>query len=220
MDHYVIAIDGVSGSGKSSTAKKAAEILNILYLDTGAMYRSLTYCCQKKKIPFSDESGVIGLGETLNYNFSEDGAIIVNDQDLSKVIREPQVSSQVSDYCAIPGVRKHIVAIQRKIGSIRSSVLEGRDIGTVVFPDTKFKFFFWASPEIRAQRRLKELQEKGISADFEEVKQNLLERDEKDSSRNHSPLIQAKDADFVDTSTMTFDDQVKIIVDKVTQTCT
>jgi cytidylate kinase len=219
MDKYIIALDGVSGSGKSSTAKKVAEILDILYLDTGAMYRAVTFSCQKNDISFTEAEKVVRLTETLQFDFSEKGNILVNNEDLSAAIRKPEVSQQVSDYCSIPDVRKLLVNIQREIGSSRSSVLEGRDIGTVVFPDARFKFFLWGTPEVRAQRRIRELKQQGITAGYQEVLDNLLERDEKDTTRKHGPLIKADDAEFIDTTNLRFEDQVRIIVDKVTLTC-
>lgn len=213
--NYIIAVDGVSGSGKSSTARTVAKQLGILYLDTGAMYRAVTYLCQSRGIPFTAPEKVSNLTSTMQFDFSPNGAILVNGQDLSVEIRSPQVSSQVSDYCTIPQVRQQLVDIQRKIGSTRSSILEGRDIGTVVFPDAKFKFYLWASPEVRAKRRLTELTSSGVSADYQGVLKNLQERDQKDSSRKHSPLVQAEGAKFIDTSDLSFDEQVKLIVDVV-----
>ncbi|MBF0432396.1 MAG: (d)CMP kinase, partial [Fibrobacteria bacterium] len=185
-NHYTIALDGVSGSGKSSTAKRVAERLNILYLDTGAMYRAVTYLCQQANIPFTDIKAVADFTNQLDFNFTDEGNICVNGDDLSYPIRTPKVSAQVSDYCTIPRVREVLVDLQRKIGNTRSSILDGRDIGTVVFPNSKFKYFLWASPEVRAKRRLLELQVKGITAEYDEILKNLEERDQKDSSRAHS----------------------------------
>jgi cytidylate kinase len=220
MENYIIALDGVSGSGKSSTAKRVAEKLDIQYLDTGAMYRALTFLCQRIKIPFTNTTEVIRLSKTLQFDLSLGETLIVNKEDLSHQIRRPEVSAQVSDYCTIKEVREVLVRIQRQLGNSRSSIMDGRDIATVVFPEAKFKFFLWASPEVRAERRLKELKQKGISSSYEEVLLNLQERDKKDSSRKHSPLAQAEDAEFLDTSGLSFNDQVKMIVDKVTKTCT
>jgi cytidylate kinase len=213
---FIIAIDGVSGAGKSSTAKAVAKALNILYLDTGAMYRAVTYLCQEKGIPPSDSDKVAQIARNTVIQFGEAGAVFANGADVSRAIRTPQVSAQVSDYCAIPEVRQFLVACQREIGASRSSVLDGRDIGTVVFPDAQFKFYLFATPEIRAKRRLKELKEKGIKSDYRTILANLHERDSKDSTRRHGPLQQAVDAEFIDTTNMDFSDQVKLIVNRVT----
>jgi len=220
MEHYVIALDGVSGSGKSSTAKKVAEILDILYLDTGAMYRAVTHLCQENNILHTEPEKVIQLTKTLRFDLSPEGHILVKDEDLSHAIRQPRVSEQVSDYCMIPEVRELLVNTQREIGSSRSSILEGRDIGTVVFPEARFKFFLWATPEVRAKRRVRELKEKGVPADYQEVLHNLIARDEKDSCREYGPLMKAKKSEFIDTSNLNFEEQVRKIVDRVSLACT
>ncbi|MFC1584497.1 (d)CMP kinase [Fibrobacterota bacterium] len=219
MDQYVIALDGVSGSGKSSTARRAAEVLDILYLDTGAMYRTVTHLCQKNNIPPTNLHKATEFTRNLQFDVSANGQFLVNGEDVSGLIRLPRVNEEVSDYSAIPGVREIVVDIQREIGNSRSSILEGRDIGTVVFPDAKFKFFLWASPEVRTERRIRELQENGILADYKEVLANLNERDRKDSSRRHSPLTKAEDSIFIDTSHLNFEQQVRKITDMVSRIC-
>ncbi len=213
-EHYIIAVDGVSGSGKSSTSKAVAKALGITYLDTGAMYRTLTWYCQQRGIPASDAKNVSSLAEQLQLKFQDD-KIFADNEDVTLAIRDTKVSSEVSDYCAIPHVRELMVVKQREIAKQQSSILDGRDIGTVVFPKARFKFYLWASPTVRAERRTAELKAKGLPAVFDDVLRNLMERDNKDSNREHSPLKQARDAEMLDTSNMTFEDQVKKIVEKV-----
>lgn len=212
---FVIALDGVSGSGKSSTAKAIAQKLGLSYLDTGAMYRALTYFCLEQNIDPSHVKAIASVARTLSFEFPSLGQVIVNGKNLSQVIRTPQVSSQVSLYCQAAEAREVLVDLQRKAASTSNSILDGRDIGTVVFPHTPYKFFIYATPEIRAERRLKELRESGIECTYDEVLQNLIERDEIDKNREISPLKQADDAHLVDTSHMTFDEQVEYIIQKI-----
>jgi cytidylate kinase len=212
---YIIALDGVSGSGKSSTAKAVAKELSIVYLDTGAMYRAVTHLAQEACISWVEEEKVTQLASSLQFELDSQGNLKVNGQDLSHAIRTPRVGNEVSDYCKILGVRQALVRIQQEIGSQTSSILDGRDIATVVFPNAQYKFYLWANPEVRAERRFKELKEKGMVTTYEEVYQNLVLRDEKDSTREHSPLQKVEDAELIDTSNLTLEEQVRKIVDKV-----
>ena len=213
--HYIVAIDGVSGSGKSSTAKTVARQLGILHLDTGAMYRGVTFLALEKGLKPAqiDEISEMVLG--LDWHADTSGKLTVGGRDLSREIRTDPVSSAVSDFARIPEVRHALVPIQRKIGMRQSAVVEGRDMATVVFPDARFKFFMDASPEVRAQRRVRELVSLGLPADYEQVLGNLQERDHKDSGREHSPLTLSPDAQVIDTSGLTFEGQVAIIVDRI-----
>jgi cytidylate kinase len=213
--HYIIALDGVSGSGKSSTAKTVAKELGILHLDTGAMYRAVTFLAEEMAVSPQDTVGLDNLLAGLVWEVDAVGRLKVNGRDLSEVIRSPEVSARVSDYARLSQVRKALVPVQRSIGMRQSSVVEGRDMATVVFPDARFKFFMSASPEIRAKRRVMELQSLGLPSDYGEVLRNLLDRDGKDSSRAHSPLFMAPDAVEIDTSGLTFEKQVAIIVAQV-----
>lgn len=210
--HYLIAIDGVSGSGKSSTAKTVARQLGILHLDTGAMYRAVTYLAQRKGVPAANAEAAAALARGLVFEVDADGVLLVDGTNLGDAIRTAEVSGAVSDFAKIGAVREALVESQRRIGRRQSAVVEGRDMATVVFPDARFKFFMSASPEVRAMRRVKELAGLGIHADFEEVLKNLVERDAKDSGRDHSPLAKASGAMEIDTSGLTFADQVAIIV--------
>jgi len=213
--HYIVAIDGVSGSGKSSTAKTVARELGILHLDTGAMYRAVTYLAQQRGLSAAQVPEIVALAVSLQLDVDANGVLRVDGKDLSGEIRSAAVSASVSDFAKIPGVRHALVESQRRIGHRQSAVVEGRDMATVVFPEARFKFFMGASPEVRAARRVRELQALGHAADFGEVLKNLSERDAKDSGRAHSPLAKAADAIEIDTSNLTFPEQVAIIVSHV-----
>jgi cytidylate kinase len=215
MSDFIVAIDGVSGSGKSSTAKAVAKDLQILHLDTGAMYRAITFLALKSEVGPDQAEALAALTTHVDIDLDEKGRLRIDGMDLSKEIRSPEVNGAVSDYAKVPQVREILVGIQRRIGSRRSLVAEGRDMGTVVFPEAQFKFFMWASPEVRATRRVIELEAMGMTVDYDEVLKNLADRDAKDSSRDHSPLLKAKDAIEIDTSRLTFPEQVAIITSHV-----
>lgn len=215
MKNFIVAIDGVSGSGKSSTAKAVAKELKVLHLDTGAMYRAITFLALRSEVPPTNTEALAALTAHVNMDLDEHGRLWIDGMDLSKDIRAPEVNAAVSDYARISEVRNILVAIQRDIGSRRSLVAEGRDMGTVVFPEARFKFFMWASPEVRATRRVIELEAMGLPCDYDEVLKNLSDRDAKDSGRTHSPLMKAPDAIEIDTSRLTFPEQVAIITSHV-----
>lgn len=215
--HFVVAIDGVSGSGKSSTAKTVAKELGILHLDTGSMYRAVTFLALEKGLKPEEIGEIRAMVNDLEWHADASGKLTVDGRDLSQEIRTAAVNSAVSDYARIPEVRHSLVPVQRRIGMRQSAVVEGRDMATVVFPDARFKFFLSASPEVRAQRRVRELQGLGLPCDYNEVLKNLSERDSKDSGRAHSPLFKADDAEEIDTSGLTFAGQVAIIVDRIKQ---
>ncbi len=216
--HIIIAIDGPAASGKSTTAKKVAQILGISYLNTGSMYRALTYFALKNNIPLIDKKRLEELAKSLDFKFYFDGdkeVIIVNNEDISDIIRTPDITRAVSDYCAVSEVRRVLVEKQREYGAKNSCILDGRDIGTVVFPNADFKFFFTASAEERAKRRWKEFKEKNIDITYEKVLEDIKRRDYLDQTREDSPLKKADDAIEVDTTNMTIDEQVKFVVDYV-----
>jgi CMP/dCMP kinase len=215
MPHFIVAIDGVSGSGKSSTAKAVAKELGIMHLDTGAMYRAITFLALRSEVAPAKTEALAALAAHVDMDLDEQGRLWIDGLDLSREIRAPEVNSAVSDYARIPEVREVLVGIQRRIGGRRSLVAEGRDMGTVVFPKAFFKFFMWASPEVRATRRVIELEALGMPIDYDEVLKNLSDRDSKDSSRDHSPLMKAPDAIEIDTSRLTFPEQVAIITSHV-----
>jgi cytidylate kinase len=211
----IIAIDGPAGSGKSTTAKLVAERLGILHLDTGAMYRCITLKGLESKIPYQDHKKIGEMSDNTEINFTMEQSrqqVLMDKKDVTEAIRSPEVTANVSDYCAVPVVREILVEQQRRIGRQQSSVLEGRDIGTVVFPDADFKFFLIADPKVRAERRQKELAAKGIRRSIEELVTDITERDRKDMTRSHSPLKKADTAVEIDTTALTIEEQVEKII--------
>lgn len=204
----IIAIDGPSGSGKSSTAKQVAKILGFTYLDTGAMYRAVAVGVLGSGIDPYDENAVAEAVKSMKVSF-KDELVFLNGNDVTHTIRGDAANKAVTPVSANPAVRKLLVEKQREIAADHDTVMEGRDIGTVVFPHADVKIFLVADPEVRALRRMKESTE---NMTFDEIKADLLRRDAKDSSRSHSPLKKAADAIEVDTSHLTFDEQVDKIV--------
>ena len=213
----IIAIDGISGAGKSSTAKLVAKELGFCHIDTGAMYRMLTWRALQAGLRPDQHAELGALARQLNFAFAPDATLLVNGEPLPAVIRSPEVSGQVSEYCKPLEVREALVEQQRELGETRPSVLEGRDIGTVVFPDARWKFYMTANPKTRAKRRVLELKRAGMEVSEEEILENLISRDEKDSTREHSPLHMAEGAVEIDTSDLTIEDQVSIISSLVRQ---
>jgi len=201
-DHLIIAIDGYSSCGKSTLAKELAKALGILYVDSGAMYRAITLFCIRHGIHPDRRQDVIKALNGIQLDLQPDNVlqVFLNGENVSEAIRTPEVSEWVSEISVIPEVRKKLVAQQRTFGEHKSLVMDGRDIGTVVFPSAQFKFFITADPEIRAQRRLLELASKGIQSDLPTVLKNLQHRDLIDSTREDSPLRQADDAIVIDNS--------------------
>ncbi len=217
QDKIIIAIDGHSGCGKSSTAKIVAKQLHYIYIDTGAMYRATTLYFIQNNISSSDKASVNNALRQLKIGFSinpttDANEIQLNGQSVEKEIRSLTVAEKVSEVSAISEVRTKMVEIQRQLGEDKGVVMDGRDIGTVVFPNAELKIFMTADLEIRAKRRLKEMEEKGEKANYEEIFSNLQKRDHLDSTRIESPLTKADDAILVDTSHLTFDEQVEKIV--------
>ncbi|HBP52393.1 MAG TPA: (d)CMP kinase [Clostridiales bacterium] len=206
-----IAIDGPAGAGKSTIAKAVAKDLGIIYLDTGAMYRATAYLALQKGIDPKDEQKVSEMLEDLKMDIVyKDGEqrIIVNGIDATPYLREHYMSKAASDISALPCVRYKMVDLQRDFASKNDVVLDGRDIGTFVLPNANCKFFLTASPEERAQRRMKDLEEKGEKVDYQTLLSDIIQRDYNDSHRKVAPLKQADDADFVDTTQMSVEDVV------------
>lgn len=215
--NVIIAIDGPAGSGKSTAAKLIAEKLGYLYLDTGAMYRALTYAVLKLNV-LNDEEKIIHLAKTIKIELDfKDGEtkVSLNGEDVSKEIRSKEVNNHVSSVSTIPEVRKELVIQQQRIGSQTNLVTEGRDTTTAVFPDADLKFYLTASLEKRAQRRFAEFQAKYGNITLEEVMKNIAERDKIDSHRKASPLKKADDAIEIDTTNLTIADEVEIVIKKV-----
>lgn len=208
----VIAIDGYSGTGKSSTAKQVASRLGYTYIDSGAMYRAVTYHFLSKNIDLDNIDALSTSLEECSISF--DGpSIVLNGTAIDHEIRTMEVNQNVSEVSAISQVRTKLVEQQRKMGEKKGVVMDGRDIGTVVFPNAELKVFMTADMDIRADRRRIELEKKGIYESVEVIKENLKERDRIDSEREDSPLKKAVDAKEIDTSHITLNQQIDIIVE-------
>lgn len=202
MKRIIIAIDGPAASGKSTAAKLLARKLGYVYLDTGAMYRACALAAKRARIDITDPLALAALMSRIKIriSFAEEGNIIeLNGEDVSSAIREPDISLLASAISAQRLVREKMVELQREMGSHGGVVLDGRDIGTVVFPDAGLKFFLVAPPEVRARRRYLELLQKGLKPLYAEVLQEMIARDEADSSRELAPLVPAEDAIHIDT---------------------
>ena len=218
----IVAIDGPAASGKSTAAIGVAKALNITHLDTGAMYRAITYGLLKNKIEFTDLDAVEAYLSSVDLKFvkiDKSTKLLLNDSDITENIRSNKINENVSEVSAIKIVREFMVEFQREMSDDIDCVLEGRDIGTVVFPDADFKFFIIASNEARANRRLGDLIKVGDKnpGDFEVVLEELIIRDHKDSTRDHSPLKKADDALEIDTTHLTINEVVNKIVNTVNQ---
>lgn len=213
----IIAIDGPSGVGKSTTSRLVARRLHIPHIDTGAMYRAIAIAAMREHIDTHDEAALEKLLPRVRIDFvpGERPKVLLNGEDVSPLIRTPEVSMAASDVSSVPAVRRKLVQLQQELGRRSGGVLEGRDIGTKVFPDTPHKFFLTARPEVRARRRYDELVSKGQSADLEQVLRATKERDEQDSTRADSPLRYDDTYTVVDTSDLTIDDVVDRIVSEV-----
>lgn len=212
MKRNIIAIDGPAASGKSTSAKLLARKLGYVYLDTGAMYRACALAAQQQQININDIQALSRLMENIRIHiqFSDHGNTIwLNDDDVSEAIREPDISRLASAISAHRVVRTKMVKLQRELGREGGVILDGRDIGTVVFPQAELKFFMIAPLKIRAQRRYLELKEKGLNPVFEDILQDLVNRDKADASRALAPLIPAEDAIEIDTGELTIAEQVE-----------
>lgn len=211
----IIAIDGFSACGKSTLAKQLAEKLDYTYIDTGAMYRAVTYYFIKHQLDWNNPAQVaMALAEIqIDFRRDEDGSLhtFLNGEDVEKQIRTMEVSASVSPVATISAVRRFLVQQQQALGKKKSCILDGRDIGTVVFPEASLKIFLTADPQERARRRLKELLEKGQSVSLGEIVNNLTERDHIDSTREDSPLRQADDAVVIDNTVLSMEEQLAMI---------
>lgn len=203
----VIAIDGPSASGKGTVAARVAAVLGWHYLDSGALYRLAALAAQRAGVAWSDEAAVAAVAAALDVRFGED-SILLSGVEVSEAIRQEDISSGASKIAALPLVREALLARQREFRQAPGLVADGRDMGSVVFPDAQTKIFLTASVEIRAQRRYKQLIEKGIAASIQPLLLDLRERDERDSQRSVAPLKQNEDAELLDTTNLTIEQAV------------
>ncbi len=213
--NVVIAIDGPAGAGKSTVAKHLAQLLNYVYVDTGAMYRALTFIALRENVA-EDTKKVIELAMNAEIKLQFEDfltRVFYNGEEVTDKIRTTEVNSKVSDISKIPEVRKEMVKIQRALGDNQNLIAEGRDTTTVVFPDATVKVFLTATVDERSKRRHKELLEKGIEVSLEEVKENIEQRDRIDSSRDVSPLKKADDAVEIDSTDMEIPDEIHKMID-------
>ncbi len=212
---YKIALDGPSGSGKSVMAKAVAKRLNILYVDTGALYRAIGLYMFRNNVDITDADAVnANLGNIdLKLTQSEEGQIVfLNGENVNGDIRLPEISMYASKVSAIPKVREFLLDIQRNTAKTNNVIMDGRDIGTVIFPDAEVKIFLFASDEVRAKRRYLELKEKGIATTYEEVLSDMLKRDENDRTRAVAPCLPAEDAVMLDSSTLNIEETINAIL--------
>ena len=225
MKNIIIAIDGHSSTGKSTIAKQLAKKFEFVYVDTGAMYRAVTLYAMQSG--FVSENGVVSEeliqnldNIHLDFKFNKElgyGEMYLNDVNVEREIRTIEVSNKVSFVSEISAVRKKLVQQQQEMGTKSSLVMDGRDIGTVVYPNADIKLFVTASAQVRAERRFKELTQKGDQVSFDEILENVITRDHIDSSRKDSPLIKAEDAIEIDNSNMTMDEQFELISNLVSE---
>lgn len=217
-----IAVDGYSACGKSTLARALANQLNYKYVDTGAMYRAITLYAIRNGLINGKELDVDSLNEQLDdidiqFEFNEDSKsslILLNDENVEDQIRQMDVNDWVSQVSAVPEVRRKMVTLQQKMGKEKGIAMDGRDIGTTVFPDAELKLFMTAEIGVRTNRRLSEMKAKNIAGDFEQVKANLLQRDKEDMSRKESPLRKADNAIILDNSNLTRDEQLNFALSK------
>lgn len=210
----IIAVDGPAGAGKSTISKLISKKLNINYIDTGAMYRAVTYKCLSEGVDVKNEAAVIEVAKRTDIDF-RDNNIYLDSKVVNEEIRTREVSANVSDVAKIKEVRYLMVDVQREIGTRNDVILDGRDIGSYVFPNADYKFFLVATPEERGRRRYKELCEKGFEGTLEEIIKDIEKRDEIDSNREFAPLKKADDAIEIDTTGLGIDEVVETVVSKI-----
>ena len=213
--HYAIAIDGPSGAGKSTLARRAAKEFGFLYVDTGAIYRTVGLAAHRRGVDCHDEAAVSALLPeltiTMGYNDAGEQRMYLNGEDVSAAIRAPEISICASDVSSLGAVRAFLLEMQRRTARENSVIMDGRDIGTVVLPEAELKIYLTASAEARAERRLKELEAKGVQTSFEEVLRDIEYRDFQDSHREVAPLRRAEDAVLLDTSEIGLEESVELL---------
>ncbi len=219
MKYVSVAIDGPSGAGKSTLARKAAAMLGYLYVDTGAIYRTVALSAVRAGIDPADAQGLVPTLEQLDIRleYAADGLqhMYLNGEDVSEAIRVHEISQHASTVSAIPQVRAFLLELQRDLARNNNVIMDGRDIGTVVLPDAQVKIFLTASPESRARRRHLELQQRGQDTDFDTVLKDIIKRDEQDTNRPIAPLRQAEDAVLLDTTHLNLEQSLQAILDTI-----
>jgi cytidylate kinase len=213
--HLIVAIDGPAGVGKSTLARRLAARLGCVYIDTGAMYRAVALGARRAGVEEADPAALERLAREAEIVLTGDARVLLDGADVTEAIRAPEISQAASKVSAVPGVRRALVEKQQRMGARTSVVMEGRDIGTVVFPQAGVKIFLDAAPEVRAARRVKELREKGLAVDPGEVAGEMIERDRRDRTRADSPLRQAPDSIRVDTSDLTIEEAEEALLQAV-----
>ena len=209
---FVVAIDGPAGAGKGTITKQVAEKLNLVNVDTGATFRCVALNMIKENVGLDEEEKIEKILEKINIEMKSNGEIYLNGENVTKKIRENDVNNFVSPVSTIQIVRDKLLEIQRKIAEGKDVIMEGRDIGTTVFPNADVKIYLDATPEERAKRRMLQNKEKGIETSYEEVLENIKDRDKRDSTRKVSPLKKAEDAIYIDSSDMTIDEVVNKVI--------
>ncbi len=221
---FSVAIDGPAGAGKSTVARRAAEALGICYVDTGAIYRTVALAVVQSGVDCADESQVEALLSRIHIRlrWTDDGVqhMFLNDEDVSSLIRAPEVSQLASRVSALPSVRRFLLETQREVARTNSVIMDGRDIGTVVLPQADVKIYLSASAETRAKRRWLELREKGLAEPYEDVLREMLERDERDMNRKIAPLRRAEDAVLLDTSALSPEESIAAILNIIREKVT
>ncbi len=217
-NNFILTIDGPAASGKSTTARKVANKMNWLYLDTGAMYRAMAVKMLKKNIALNDSSAIGKMADKTEISIKqtiEGVKIFLDKEDVSNNIRTPEIDRAVGPVCEVPHVREVLVSLQKKIGHKGNIVAEGRDMGTVVFPNADLKFFLIASLKSRVERRWKDMKKLGIKISRKELIKDIKERDNRDSNRTHSPLKKTKNSIVLDTTNLKIEQQVNFVIHKI-----
>lgn len=210
---FVVAIDGPAGSGKGTVTKLVGEKLGLVYIDTGATFRCVALDMLQKKIKIEENSRIEDMLKKIDIDIKEDGRIFLNGTEVTRRIRDNDVNRFVSPISTLKIVRNKLLEIQRNIAKGKNVIMEGRDIGTVVFPDANVKIYLDASAEERAKRRMKQNKEKGIETSYEEVLKNIIDRDKRDSTREIAPLKKAEDAIYIDSTSLAIEDVTQKIIE-------
>lgn len=213
--NYIVAVDGPAASGKSTIAKKVADILDLKYIDSGAMFRAITHYVLDNHMDIDDQKAISKSLDNISLSYDKNNKLLLNGKDIESEIRKNIISQNVSKVAINPDVRNFLLEFQRNLAKEEKIIMDGRDIGTAVFPDAKYKFFLIASSEERANRRYKELKNKGENVNYNDILEDILKRDKMDSTRNINPLTKASDAIEIDSTTLGIDEVVNMIVKSI-----